>query len=222
MIQIEKILKELCPDGVPFKELGELGEFYGGLTGKSKEDFKDGNAKFITYLNVYSNMALKIDVNETVKIAPNEKQNTIQYGDVLFTGSSETPDECGMSSVLTVETDEKLYLNSFCFGFRLYDKSLFLPDFLKYLFRSTEMRKLISKTASGVTRFNVSKAKMARIRVPLPPLAAQCEIVQVLDKFTLLSSELAAELAARKAQYEFYRDKLLSFNDLTKNGGGMN
>ena len=211
MIQIEKILQEICPNGVPFKELGELGEFYGGLTGKSKEDFKDGNAKFITYMNVYSNIALDIDVADTVKVLPEEKQNTIQYGDVLFTGSSETPDECGMSSVLTIETDEKLYLNSFCFGFRLFDKDLLLPDFMKYLFRSSEIRKAIIKTASGVTRFNVSKAKMARIKVPLPPLAAQREIVHVLDKFTLLSRELAAELAARKEQYEYYRGKLLKF-----------
>ena len=209
MIEIERILQEICPDGVQFKELGELGEFYGGLSGKSKEDFKDGNAKFITYMNVYSNIALKVDVEDTVKVSPDEKQNTIEYGDVLFTGSSETPDECGMSSVLTTQTEEKLYLNSFCFGFRLYDKSLFLPDFLKYLFRSSELRKAIKKTASGVTRYNVSKAKMARIQVPLPPLAAQREIVHVLDKFTLLSSELAAELAARRVQYEYYRDKLL-------------
>ena len=87
MIQIEKILQEICPDGVQFKELGELGEFYGGLSGKSKEDFKDGNAKFITYMNVYSNIALKVDVEDTVKVSPDEKQNTIEYGDVLFTGS---------------------------------------------------------------------------------------------------------------------------------------
>ncbi len=219
MSKIYDLMKSLCPNGVPFKTLEELGSFYSGLSGKTKDDFKDGNAKFITYMNVFNNLALKTDVKDTVKIAENERQNIIEYGDVLFTGSSETPDECGMSSVLTVKTDEKLYLNSFCFGFRLYDKSLYLPDFLKYVFRSAELRKAIKKTASGVTRFNVSKTKMARIQIPLPPLAAQREIVHILDKFTLLSSELAAELAAREKQYEFYRDKLLSFDKL--NGGGV-
>ncbi|MBR2870008.1 MAG: restriction endonuclease subunit S [Clostridia bacterium] len=219
MIEVEKIIKDLCPNGVPYKTMAELGEFYGGLTGKSKEDFKDGNAKFITYVNVFNNISLKLDVEEKVKITEGERQNTIEYGDVIFTGSSETPNECGMSSVLTVKTDEKLYLNSFCFGFRLFDKELLLPDFMKYLFRSAEMRKAITKTASGVTRFNVSKSKMAKIQVPLPPLVAQREIVRVLDKFTLLSQELAAELAARKAQYEFYRDKLLTFDDIA--GGGV-
>ena len=213
MTQLETLIQTLCPNGVKFVKLGEVGEFYGGLSGKTKEDFKDGNAKFITYKNIYSNLALDIDVEDKVFVAEEEKQNTVQYGDVLFTGSSETPDECGMSSVLTTPTDEKLYLNSFCFGWRLFDKSIYLPDFLKHLFRCSSIRKEIGKTASGVTRFNVSKKKMQELQIPLPPLAAQREIVHVLDKFTLLSSELAAELAARKQQYEYYRNKLLTFKE---------
>ena len=112
--KIEKLIAEFCPNGVEFKDLGDLGDFYGGLTGKSKDDFSDGNAKFITYMNIFSNIAVDTNVNIFVKMEPNEKQNRIQFGDVLFTGSSETPNECGMSSVLTKKTDEPLYLNSFC------------------------------------------------------------------------------------------------------------
>lgn len=216
MTQLETLIQTLCPNGVKFVKLGEVGEFYGGLSGKTKEDFKDGNAKFITYKNIYSNLSLDIDVEDKVFVAEGEKQNTVQYGDVLFTGSSETPDECGMSSVLTTPTDEKLYLNSFCFGWRLFDKSIYLPDFLKHLFRCSSIRKEIGKTASGVTRFNVSKKKMQELQIPLPPLAVQSEIVRVLDKFTLYKSELAAELAARLQQYEYYRDKLLTFDDTVK------
>lgn len=132
MSRLEELIQELCPNGVEYSTLGELGTFYGGLSGKLKEDFKNGNAKFITYMNVFSNIALRIDIDETVRIKPGEKQNTIQYGDVLFTGSSETPEECGMSSVLTTKTDEKLYLNSFCFGYRFKDENLILPGFSKY------------------------------------------------------------------------------------------
>lgn len=216
MTQLETLIQTLCPNGVKFVKLGEVGEFYGGLSGKTKEDFKDGNAKFITYKNIYSNLSLDIDVEDKVFVAEGEKQNTVQYGDVLFTGSSETPDECGMSSVLTTPTDEKLYLNSFCFGWRLFDKSIYLPDFLKHLFRCSSIRKEIGKTASGVTRFNVSKKKMQELQIPLPPLAVQSEIVRVLDKFTLYKSELAAELAARLQQYEYYRDKLLTFDNTVK------
>ena len=108
MTKLEQLIEELCPNGVEYKTLGELGKFYGGLTGKSKDDFTGGNAKFITYKNVYSNSALQIDVEDRVKIVNGEKQRTLQYGDVIFTGSSETPDECGISSVVTVKTDEKL------------------------------------------------------------------------------------------------------------------
>lgn len=213
MSKLEQLINELCPEGVEYKVLGELGDFYGGLSGKSKNDFTNGNAKFITYMNVFSNLSLKIDVDAKVKIGENENQNTIQYGDVLFTGSSETIEECGMSSVLTSITDEKLYLNSFCFGFRFYDKNLMIPEFSKYVFRSSKIRKQIKRTASGVTRFNVSKKKMEKVIIPLPPLPVQEEIVRILDKFTELTAELTLELTARKQQYEYYKRSLLTFGD---------
>lgn len=213
MSKLEKLIKELCPDGVDNYYLGDIGKFYGGLTGKSKDDFKDGNAKFITYKNVYSNPALDINPVETVKILQNENQRILEYGDIIFTGSSETPDECGFSSVVTRIPTENLYLNSFCFIYRLKDKNILLPDFSKHLFRSENLRYQIGKTASGVTRFNVSKDKMAKVKIPVPPIPVQEEIVRILDSFTELTAELAAELAARKKQYEYYRDKLLSFKE---------
>lgn len=214
--KIERLIAELCPNGVEFKELSELGVFYGGLTGKSKDDFSNGNAKFITYMNIFSNISIDTDVDIFVKIESNEKQNKIQYGDVLFTGSSENADECGMSSVLTKKTDEPLYLNSFCFGFRLHDINIFSPEFLKYLFRDEQLRKQIANTANGVTRFNVSKKRFAKIKIPIPPLKIQQEIVDILDKFTQLEAELEAELEARKKQYEYYKSELLENNDSKK------
>lgn len=212
MSKLEELIKEFCPNGVEYKKLGELGQFYGGLSGKSKNDFTDGNEKFITYKNVYSNPALDLDIEDRVKINKGEKQNSLQYGDIIFTGSSETPDECGFSSVITKETNEKLYLNSFCFFFRMGDPSLLLPDFAKHLFRADSVRYQIGKTASGVTRYNVSKEKMKQVQIPLPALPVQREIVRILDSFTLYSTELTAELTARRKQYEFYRDKLLTFD----------
>ena len=208
MSEIKKLIERLCPDGVEWKKLGELGGFYGGLTGKSKKDFGEGNAKFITYMNVFSNPALDLSVTETVKIAEGEKQNRVQYGDILFTGSSETPEESGMSSVVTKEVDEDYYLNSFCFGFRLDNPSIFNPDFLKHFFRSHYARKAIAKTASGVTRFNISKAKLINFEIPVPPMEVQRKIVEILDNFT----ELEAELEARRKQYEYYRNQLLTFD----------
>lgn len=220
MGKLEELINKLCPNGVEFKTLGELGKFYGGLTGKSKEDFNKGNAKFITYKNVYENLSLKIDVEDRVNIGENEKQRTLEYGDIIFTGSSETSDECGISSVLTQKTEEKLYLNSFCFFLRLNDKNLLNPDFTKHLFRSSNLRYQIGKTASGVTRFNVSKKAMEKVCIPVPPLEVQCEIVRILDNFTLLSAELSTllstELKARQKQFSYYREKLYKSNENIK------
>lgn len=211
MSKVDELIEQLCPEGVERKTLGELGKFYGGLTGKSKDDFTDGNAKFVTYKNVYSNPALNLHPEETVKIAEGEKQRTLKYGDIIFTGSSETPDECGFASVVTEEPDEDLYLNSFCFFLRMDDTSILNPDFAKHLFRSRDLRVQIGKTASGVTRFNVSKKLMEKVTIPIPPLPVQEEIVRILDNFTELTAELQAELQARAKQYEYYRENLLIF-----------
>lgn len=195
--------------------MGEIGKFFGGLTGKSKSDFTNGNARFISYMNVYSNITINQHSEEFVFIGKNEKQNTLEYGDAIFTGSSETPDECGMSSVVTTEPTEPLYLNSFCFGYRLENNSLFFPDFLKHLLRSKTIRSQIAKTANGVTRFNVSKALFAKIILPIPPYELQVKIASILDRFETLVNDLTqglpAEIVAVKEQYEYYRNKLLTF-----------
>ena len=200
---------------VRWMKMSDIGTFYSGLSGKTKEDFQNGNAKFISYMNIFNNPSLITDVDDRVKILEGEKQNTIQYGDLLFTGSSETPDECGMCSVLTHHTEEKLYLNSFCFGFRFNDLSGINPEFMKFLFRSSVIRKLICKTANGVTRFNISKKEFAKIVIPIPSLAEQDHVASVLDKFYFLVGDLTAGLPAeiekRRQQYEYYRDKLLTF-----------
>lgn len=143
-----------------------------------------------------------------------EKQYTIKYGDVLFTGSSETAEEAGMSSAVTTKIEQKIYLNSFSFGLRFNDDVELLPEFSKFLFRTLSIRKEIVKSASGVTRFNISKARFKKIKIPIPPLSVQTEIVKILDALTALTSELTSELILRRKQYEYYREKLLSFDSL--------
>ena len=82
---------------------------------KRKEDFGHGEAQYITYLNVFQNTVSDITMTDKVEI--DTTQNEVKYGDVLFTTSSETPEEVGMSSVWLGHTPN-IYLNSFCFGFR--------------------------------------------------------------------------------------------------------
>lgn len=194
--------------------LGELGFFYGGLSGKSKGDFEEGNRRFIPYMNVFSNSSVDVEDLGFVKVDEGERQNIVEYGDVLFTGSSETPDECGMSSVMLSETskDNPIFLNSFCFGYRFNDITNIVPSFYKHLFRSDKIREEIIKTANGVTRFNISKKAFAKIVIPIPLFELQQLISDKLDSFLLLITKLDEEIELRKQQFEHYRDLLLDFN----------
>ncbi len=200
-------------NGVRFEKLGDLGSFIGGLKGKSKKDFRDGNNKLITYKNVYNNMAIDQNLSDKVKIEKNESQNVLQYGDICFTGSSETLDESGLSSVVTDVPTSGLYLNSFCFLFRFNNVKLMNPNFSKYLFRSNLIRKQICRIAQGVTRFNISKKGMNDITIPVPPIEKQKEIVEKLDKFNDMCNEISEglplEIELRKKQKKTILNQLL-------------
>ena len=123
-----------------------------------------------------------------------------------------------MSSVVVEEPDGPLYLNSFCMALRPHAEVGLNPGFSKHLFRSTRMRRELSRTASGVTRFNVSKERLRKVRVPLPDADSQARIAAILDRFEALTSDLSvglpAELVARRQQYEHYRDRLFDFSRL--------
>lgn len=191
--------------------LKEIGTFYSGLSGKSKSDFSEGNALLVTYRNIFNNPVLNPAIKDTVVVGKDEKQNEVLWGDILITGSSETPADAGMSSVVLFTPHEKMYLNSFCFGFRLNDMNEVLPSYIGHLLRSTSIRTAISKTAFGVTRFNVNRMRFADIEIPLPPLNIQKEIVSILDSFTSLIDKMKQEAEMRKKQMDYYREKLFSF-----------
>jgi type I restriction enzyme, S subunit len=213
----DSLLSFVASEGVPRMRLSELGSLYGGLTGKAKADFSNGNARFVSYTNVFNTLATNTSPGEVVAMRPDERQNRVRYGDVLFTGSSETAEEVGMSSAVTVEPEEPLYLNSFCFGFRPNNISDLDPEFAKHLFRSAEIRRQIIRTANGVTRINISKTRFRDVEIPVPPIYQQQHLATLLDKFNALvndlSIELPAELHARRQQYEHYRDRLLTFSE---------
>ena len=153
------------------RKLGDVGVTYTGLSGKTKEDFGHGNGTFVTYMNVFSNTVGLPDMVEPVEI--DDSQNKVLYGDVLFTTSSETPEEVGMSSVW-LGNAENTYLNSFCFGYRPMVE--FNPYYLAYMLRSSSMRKNITFLAQGISRYNISKNKMMDIEMPIPNIEEQKQI----------------------------------------------
>ena len=180
-------------------KLGDLGKTYNGLTGKTKEDFGEGEP-FITYMNIFSNYKIDKYSFEYVKINQNENQSKAIYGDIFFTVSSETPEEVGMSAVL-LEDIENLYLNSFCFGFRLKNFKTLSPEFSSFFFRNSVFRKEIYKLAQGSTRFNLSKLELMKIKIKLPPIEEQTAITEILataDRELQLQKEKLAQLQTQK------------------------
>lgn len=156
----------------------ELGTSYSGLSGKSAQDFGSGKS-FITYLNVYSNNVINENDFQYVTIKKGEKQNVVEYGDVLFTLSSETPEEVGIGSVYLGK--EKVYLNSFCFGIHITNKEVAFPPYLSYYVSSTAFRKFIYPYAQGSTRFNLCKADFEKASIKLPTLENQKRIYSILS-----------------------------------------
>ena len=155
----------------------ELGTSYSGLSGKSAQDFGSGKP-FITYLNVYSNNVINENDFQYVAIKDGEKQNVAEYGDVLFTLSSETPEEVGIGSVYLGK--EKVYLNSFCFGIHITNAEIAFPPYLSYYVSSTPFRKFVYPYAQGSTRFNLCKAEFEKASIKLPSLESQKRIYSIL------------------------------------------
>lgn len=179
------------------KKLGDIGRAYGGLTGKNKVDFEDGNKPYIPFLNIMNNAIIGLQYLEYVKVRPSEKQSLVQKGDLFFNTSSETPDEVGMCSVLMEDVDE-LYLNSFCFGFRLFKKDEFEPLYLSYYFRSNEGRKLFYSLAQGATRYNLSKNAFYKMEITYPPIEEQRVISKILF-------DIDSEIKALEKNLEKYK-----------------
>ena len=166
------------------KELSfnDFGEPYSGLSGKSAEDFGKG-WPYITYMNVYQNQIIDITDVGLVKINETEQQSVVRYGDILFTLSSETPDEVGMGAVYLGDA-YPLYLNSFCFGVHITDESKIFPPFLAYYISTKSFRKAVFPLAQGSTRFNLQKNDFMKKIFHFPTVKKQSEIYSVLKAYS--------------------------------------
>ncbi len=186
-------------DGSDFPEweekiLDEEGFFYGGLTGKNKDDFEKGSSKFITYMNVYKNTFANQDMMGTVNVGITEKQNKVLYGDILFTQSSETVEEVGLSSVYLY--DDEPYLNSFCMGFRFNDLSNVCPKYMGYCMRSENIRKNIMLMGQGISRINLGAKRLKTVSYKIPCLEEQQKIADCLSSLDEVIEKQKATLAA--------------------------
>lgn len=160
--------------------MGSIGSTYGGLSGKTKSDFGRGDDRYITFLNVLENVIVDTNLLEPVNVSPGESQNSVRAGDILFNGTSETPGDLAMGSVVKT-SQSNIYLNSFCFGFRLYDVHAHIHEFSAYTFRSHVGRTLMFALAQGATRYNMSKKQFLNLELQLPNRNEQNAIVHILS-----------------------------------------
>ncbi|MEV8180533.1 restriction endonuclease subunit S [Specibacter sp. NPDC078692] len=165
----------------PWREvrLGDLGATYGGLTGKSGADFGSGKSRFITFMDVMSNIRVDGSRAAVVNIGASEKQNAVRTGDLLFNGSSETPEELALCSVV-FSVPLKTYLNSFCFGFRPRSSETVDAEFIAYVFRGSPGRKAMMALAQGATRYNLAKSQFRELSFELPEAGEQRAIARCL------------------------------------------
>ena len=202
---------------IDYMSVGELFEIKNGLN-KEKEAFGKGKP-IINFTDVYNKRWLSGNsFKGLVDVSEDEiERYSAKKGDVFFTRTSETREDVGMSSTLIEDVPNCVFS-----GFVLRARpttDLLLPKFCSYYFSTQAVRDTIVRYAAFTTRATTTGPKLSKIMVPILPIEKQQQIVDILDRFDALcndiTSGLPAEMEARRKQYEYYRDKLLTFKEKT-------
>lgn len=220
MNEIEKMIESLCPDGVEFRELGEVAIFIRGVTySKSKEVHKytEEHWKVLRANNITlsSNTLNFDDVKLILKEVKVREEQILKKDDILICTGSGSKEHIG--KVAYISKDMEYTFGGFmgvirCSGC-LYSR---------FLLTGVLFRKHLEIMLNSTTINNLNSQIMNSFKIPIPPLEIQEKIVKVLDIFTELEATLEAELSMRKKQYEYYRNKLLTFDNITDKGDGSN
>ena len=211
MTKLQHLIDTLCPHGVPFKPLAEIGTFIRG-NGLQKKDFTDSGVGCIHYGQIYTHYGTF--ASKPISFVSEETANNCRKampGDLVIAATSENVDD--VCKCVAWLGDEEVAISSDAFVFR----HNLNPKYVAYYFQSDCFQKQKLPFVTGTKVMRVSSENLAKIIIPIPPMPVQEEIVRILDRFAdysaQLQAELQAELQARKAQYEFYRNHLLAFND---------
>ena len=208
MSKIDELIKKYCPDGVEYKTLGDIAtDIYRG-TGIKRTEVTETGIPCVRYGEIYTTYDIWFD--ECISHTDESKISNgkyFEYGDILFAITGESVEDIA-KSVAYVGRDRCM-----AGGDIVVMKHNEDPKYLAYALSTSDAR---SQKSKGKVKSKVVHSSVPAIRaisVPVPPLEVQREIVRALDHFTLLSAELSAELKDRQLQYNYYRGKLLSFED---------
>ena len=207
MSKLDDLIKQLCPGGVEYKKLGDFASVIRGGNFQ-KKDFVGNGRPCIHYGQMYTHFKNTTDKTLTfVSDSVFEKSKQAQPNDIVMAVTSENvEDVCSCVAWLGKE-------NIAVSGHTAIIHHNQNASFLSYYFHSELFFKQKVKLAHGTKVIEVTPDKLLGLEIPVPPLEVQKEIVRILDKFTSLEAELEAELEARRKQYEYYRDSLLTFGD---------
>jgi len=210
MSKLDKLIKELCPDGVEYKRLGEIGtSFYRG-SGIKRDDITPDGIPCVRYGEIYT--TYHVAFSRCISHTQNQnlaKSKFFSHGDILFAITGESIADIAKSCAYLGNED------CLAGGDILVMKHEQNPKYIAYALETNDARKQKSKGKIKSKVVHASVQSIKDIVIPVPPLEVQSEIVKILDNFTELTTELTmeltTELTARKKQYEYYRNRLLTF-----------
>lgn len=201
MNRIEQLIEELCPDGVEWKSLGEVSSIFDGT--HQTPNYTNEGIKFVSVENISALYETKkyistVDYDRLYRVKP-------QLNDIFMTRIG----TIGACAIVDRNDDLAFYVTLTLIR-PLQD--IVNSKFIKYIIESSKGQKELRKrTLIYAVPIKINLGDIGKIRIPIPPLPIQQEIVRILDTFTNLDAELQAELEARKKQYEHYRNQLLNF-----------
>ncbi|MGO8994688.1 MAG: restriction endonuclease subunit S [Polyangiaceae bacterium] len=212
MSKIYDLIAKHCPNGVPLKALGDIGKFTRGRR-FTKDDVVQDGIPSIHYGEIYTHYG--VSTRTTVSHVRDDLRDRLRFakpGDVVIAGVGETVEDVGKAVAWL--GDEDVAFHDDCFAFRSEQD----PTYIAYVMQTPAFHAQKDKYVARAKVKRLSGESMAKISIPVPPLPVQEEIVRVLDLFTQLTADLAAELEAelktRRKQYESHRDRLLSFEEV--------
>ncbi len=221
MNKIEEMIKKLCPNGVEYKEIQDICiNISTGLNPRNNFRLNQDNANnyYVTVKEittgriVFTEKTDKIN-DDAVNII--QARSKLEKDDVLLSGIGT------IGKVALVDIDINNWNCSESIILLKVNKNILYPKYLKYVLETQDIQAYFIKNSRGSTLKGIRQQDLKILKIPVPPIAVQQEIVKVLDTFSELTAELTAELAARKKQYAYYKHKLLSFEnliDLSPNG----
>lgn len=187
--KLEELIAKLCPNGVEYKTIGTICETL------KKATLKKGELKSEGYPVINSGRTL---------YGYYDKYNN--------EGPAFTVAARGEYAAFVNYFDKRFWAGGLCYPYKSKDESKTLTKFIYYSLKNIQQRIRDGIVAEGSIPA-LNKSDFENIKLLVPPLEVQREIVRILDNFTELTENLTAELTARKKQYEYYRDTLLTFND---------